>query len=138
MSEYDLNESLPSHAIEEYDQLAPLSQHNNNNKEHHDHYHHHMTRNNKNNYNSTYDGGHNNNNNNNKYTTLTHEHPAGSSMGDDDNKSMLSKLIERSKLISEVLSATYGKPSTYARYAKETTKYGGEGVDDETKSVMMQ
>ncbi len=58
-------------------------------------------------------------------------------MVDEDNKSMLSRLISRSKLISEVLSATYGKPTSYVRYAAQQNEEGHR-VEDEVASVMMK
>eukprot|EP01084_Bolivina_argentea_P078523 142500_1 len=53
----------------------------------------------------------------------------------DDTESVLSRVIARSKIISEVLQATYGASTTYVRYAKKEEE---GGIDDDLCSVLMQ
>lgn len=140
---YDLNSSLPAHQIEDYEH---------NNQQTSTPYDH-LTANHDTSYAgtaTTTGNGHNGNGHNGHNNHDTHagyqsfkeldtrgglNNNEDHHMMDDDNKSVLSKLLERSKLISEVLEATYAKPTSYVKYARQEQQ---EGIDDDLASVMMQ
>ena len=140
---YDLNSSLPAHEIEDYDHT---NQHTSTPYDH-------LTPSNDTSYAgmaTTSGNGHNGHNNNNHETNGNGGYQSFKQMDtrrgdlnnnedhhmmDDDNKSVLSKLLERSKLISEVLEATYAKPTSYVKYARQEQR---EGIDDDMASVLMQ